>query len=128
MHDKLGTKLTFSTIFHPHKDGQTEQTIQVLEDILDLVWLTLEGIGISFYHYVNSFIITVITQALICTIWGFIWERMYVSYNWFESDNRKPLGVLLEKDAQDKARSIQAKFLAAQSRQKKYAVHKVRDM
>ncbi|KAH0765327.1 hypothetical protein KY285_001198 [Solanum tuberosum] len=32
------------------------------------------------------------------------------------------------KDAQDKVRSIQAKLLAAQSRQKKYVDHKVRDM
>ncbi|KAH0652605.1 hypothetical protein KY289_030283 [Solanum tuberosum] len=34
----------------------------------------------------------------------------------------------LLKDAQDKVRSSQAKLLAAQSRQKKYADHKVRDM
>ncbi|WMV54709.1 hypothetical protein MTR67_048094 [Solanum verrucosum] len=32
------------------------------------------------------------------------------------------------KDTQDKVRSIQAKFLAAQSRQKKYTDHKARDM
>ncbi|WMV14703.1 hypothetical protein MTR67_008088 [Solanum verrucosum] len=36
--------------------------------------------------------------------------------------------VDLLKDAQDKIMSIQAKLLAAQSRQKKYADHKVRDM
>ncbi|KAH0670765.1 hypothetical protein KY290_026159 [Solanum tuberosum] len=40
----------------------------------------------------------------------------------------KPLGVDLVKDAQDKVRSIQARLLAAQSRKKKYADHKVRDM
>ncbi|WMV31473.1 hypothetical protein MTR67_024858 [Solanum verrucosum] len=40
----------------------------------------------------------------------------------------KPLRVDLVKDAQDKVRSIQAKLLAAQSRQKKYADHNVRDM
>ncbi|WMV46161.1 hypothetical protein MTR67_039546 [Solanum verrucosum] len=34
----------------------------------------------------------------------------------------------LLKDAQDKVKSIQAKLLAAQSRQKKYAGHKIRDM
>ena len=47
---------------------------------------------------------------------------------WFEAGDVKPLRVDLVKDAQDKVRSIQAKFLAAQSRQKKYADHKVRDM
>ena len=39
---------------------------------------------------------------------------------WFETGDVKPLGVDLVKDAQDKVRSIQAKLLAAQSRQKKY--------
>ncbi|WMV07911.1 hypothetical protein MTR67_001296, partial [Solanum verrucosum] len=36
--------------------------------------------------------------------------------------------INLVNDDQDKVRSIQAKLLAAQSRQKKYADHKVRDM
>ncbi|WMV49539.1 hypothetical protein MTR67_042924 [Solanum verrucosum] len=46
---------------------------------------------------------------------------------WFEVGDVKPLRVDLVKDAQDNVRSIQAKLLAAQSRQKKYTDHKVRD-
>ena len=34
LHDELGTQLTFSTTFHPQTDGQSEMTIQVLEDML----------------------------------------------------------------------------------------------
>ncbi|WMV25988.1 hypothetical protein MTR67_019373 [Solanum verrucosum] len=43
---------------------------------------------------------------------------------WFEAGDVKPLGVDLVKDTQDKARSIQAKLLVVESRQKKYANHK----
>ncbi|XP_055826471.1 uncharacterized protein LOC129894889 [Solanum dulcamara] len=47
---------------------------------------------------------------------------------WFEAGELEPLGVDLVRDAQNKVRSIQAKLLEAQSRQKEYADRKVRDM
>ena len=34
VHKKLGTRLHFSTAYHPQTDGQSEQTIQTLEDML----------------------------------------------------------------------------------------------
>ncbi|XP_040988927.1 uncharacterized protein LOC121236542 [Juglans microcarpa x Juglans regia] len=34
LQDTLGTKLKFSSVYHPHTDGQTERTIQTLEDML----------------------------------------------------------------------------------------------
>ncbi|KZV53065.1 hypothetical protein F511_03978 [Dorcoceras hygrometricum] len=34
LHKALGTKLTFSTAFHPQTDGQSERVIKILEDLL----------------------------------------------------------------------------------------------
>ena len=30
----MGTQLSMSTVFHPQTDGQSERTIQILEDVL----------------------------------------------------------------------------------------------
>ena len=39
----MGTHLTMSILFHPQTDGQSEKTIQVLEDMLRACALDLKG-------------------------------------------------------------------------------------
>ena len=43
LHEALGSKLQFSTAFHPQTDGQSERTIQTLEDMLRACALDFGG-------------------------------------------------------------------------------------
>ena len=42
-HDEMGTRLHFSTTFNPQTDGQSERTIQTLEDMLRACVLDFGG-------------------------------------------------------------------------------------
>ena len=60
LQEALGTRLNFSTSFHPQTDGQSERVIQVLEDMLRSCVIDYEGswdrhIPLVEFVYSNSF-------------------------------------------------------------------------
>ena len=60
LQEALGTRLNFSTTFHPQTDGQSERVIQVLEDMLRSCVIDYEGswdrhVPLVKFVYNNSF-------------------------------------------------------------------------
>ena len=58
--DEMGTKLHFSTAFHPQTDGQSERTIHTLEDMLRACAIDFGGswdtyLPLAEFSYNNSF-------------------------------------------------------------------------
>ncbi|KAH0652758.1 hypothetical protein KY289_030436 [Solanum tuberosum] len=103
LHDELGTQLTFSTTFHPQTDGQSERTIQVLEDMLGACVIDFGGhwdkfIPLCEFSYNNSY-----HSNIDMTPFEALYGRGCKSpIGWFEAGDVKPLGVDLVNDAQDK--------------------------
>ena len=60
LHAELGTRLDLSTAFHPQSDGQSERTIQVLEDMLRACVIEFGGhwdkfLPLAEFSYNNSY-------------------------------------------------------------------------
>jgi hypothetical protein len=122
LQEALGTKLTFSTAFYPQTDGQTERTIQTLEDMLRLCVLDFKGSWIQYiplieFAYNNSYHAS-IKMAPYEALYG---RRCRSPLYWDEVGERKLLGPEIIQDTCEKITVIKQRLVAAQSRQKSYA-------
>ena len=60
----MGTQLTMSTAFQSHIDGQSERTIQILEDMLRACILDLKGsweehLPLVEFAYNNNYLVSI---------------------------------------------------------------------
>ncbi|KAH9744058.1 hypothetical protein KPL70_003528 [Citrus sinensis] len=122
LHKELGTKLRFSTAFHPQIDGQSERTIQTLEDMLQACVLDLSGgweehLMLIEFSYNNSFHSS-IGKPPFEALYG---RKCRSPICWDEVGERKLLGPELIQITVDKIKLIRGRLQTAQSRQKRYA-------
>ena len=120
--DSFGSRLSYSNVFHPQTDGQTERVNQVLEDMLRACVIDFQGswedhIPLVEFAYNNSY------QA---TIGMAPYEALYgrpcrSPICWAEPEDSLMLGPELVRQTTEKVALIRERILAAQSRQKSYA-------
>jgi hypothetical protein len=121
LHNAMGTKLDMSVAFYPQTDGQSEHTIQTLEDMLLACVLSWKGnweghLAIAEFAYNNSYhaSIKMAPYESLCgqkcispLCWEVYSERLLVGTDWIQQTH-------------DKVHQIRQIMLTSQSRQKSY--------
>ena len=118
----MGTRLTMNTAFHPQTDGQSERTIQVLEDMLRACVLDHKGsweenLPLVEFAYNNSYQAS-IQMAPYEALYG---RPCRSPLCWTEVGESSITGPNLIRDTFEKVSLIRQRLLTAQSRKKSYA-------
>jgi len=129
LQDALGTKLNFSTAFHPQTDGQSERIIQILEDMLRCCVLEFQGsweryLPLVEFAYNNSYQ-TSLKMAPYEALYG---RKCRTPLYWTELKENQIYGVDLIKETEEKVKIIRDCLKAASDRQKSYADLKRKDI
>ncbi|KAI3687192.1 hypothetical protein L1987_80885 [Smallanthus sonchifolius] len=116
----LGTQLNLSTAYHPQTDGQSERTIQTLEDMLRVCVIDFDGnwdshLPLIEFSYNNSYH-TIINMAPFEALYG---RKCRSPICWNEIGESQITELIQE--TSDKVLRIRDNLLAARSRQKSYA-------
>ncbi|KAL0534416.1 hypothetical protein IC582_028707 [Cucumis melo] len=125
----MGTRLDFSTAFHPQTDSQTERLNQVLEDMLRACALEFPGSWDSHLHlmefaYNNSYQAT-IGMAPFEALHG---KCCRSPVCWDEVGEQRLMGPELVQSTNEAIQKIRSRMHTAQSRQKSYADVRRKDL
>ena len=118
----LGTRLDLSTAYHPQTDGQSEWTIQTLEDMLRACVIDFGGswdthLPLVEFSYNNSYHSS-INMAPFEALYG---PKCRSPICWHEIGEAQITGPEIIQETTDKILQIRDNLLAARSRQKSYA-------
>ena len=122
LQEAFGTRLRMSTAYHPQTDGQSERTIQTLEDMLRACALDDHGwwdewVPLAEFTYNNSFHAS-IGMAPFEALYG---RKCASPLCWHEPGERSVLGPEMIHETTEQIKRIRERLLTAQSRQKSYA-------
>ncbi|CAH1418427.1 unnamed protein product [Lactuca virosa] len=121
-HEELGTRLHFSTTFHPQTDGQSERTIQTLEDMLRACVIDFGGswdshLPLAEFAYNNNYHSSIGAPPFEL-LYG---RRCRTPVCWGEVGHRVMSRTEVVLQTTEKIQHIRQRLQTAQSRQKSYA-------
>ena len=125
----VGSKLRLSSAYYPQMDGQTERTIQSLEDLLRACVLEQGGSWDTYlplieFTYDNIYHSS-IGMAPFEVLYG---RRCRTPLSWHESGEGVVLGPELVRETTEKVKLIREKMKASKSRQKSYHEKRRKDL
>ena len=125
----MGTKLAFSTAFHPTSGGQTERVNQILEDMLRASVLACRSkcencLPFAEFSYNNSYQAS-IGMPPFQMLYG---RPCRTPLNWTETGDGKVFGPDTLRLAEEQVQLVRDRLKMAQSRQKSYADSKRREV
>ena len=114
LQEALGTKVKFSTSFHPQTDGQSERTIQTLEDMLRACVMEFKGswdqhLSLMEFAYNNSYHAS-LGMAPYEALYG---RKCRTPICWDEAGERKLLGPEIVQMTTDKVEMIRSRLKTA---------------
>ena len=119
--EAMGTRVNFTTAFHPQGDGQVERVNQILEDMLRACVISFgksweQSLPFAEFSYNNSF-----QSSLGKAPFEVLYDRKCrTPLNWSETGERQLFGPDIIQDAEEKVRIIRENLKKAQARQKSY--------
>jgi hypothetical protein len=113
----MGTKLDFSSAYHPQTDGPTEQVNRIMEDKLRACVLTYgkdweQSIPYAEFSYNNSYQAS-LGMSPIEALYG---RKCRTPLMWSKVGERALIGPALIKEAEERVTEIREKLKAVQSR------------
>nr|CAD40062.3 OSJNBa0085C10.14 [Oryza sativa Japonica Group] len=129
LQEEMGSKLNFSTAYHPQTDEQTERVNQILEDMLRACALDFNRswdkiLPYAEFSYNNSYQAS-LQMAPYEALYG---RKGRTPLLWDQTGERQVFGTDILREAEEKVKIIQERLRVAQSRHKSYADNRRRDL
>ena len=129
LQEALGTRLHFSTTFHPQIDGQSKRTIQTLEDMLRACVMEFKEswdthLELMEFAYNNSYQAS-IEMAPIEALYG---RKCRIPVCWDEVGERRLVGLELVQVTSEKVKVVRDNLKTTRDRQRSYADNRRRDL